>query len=341
MPRSAHWLGKVAERMFRFRRRGDRPGTESWATRSLQIVLLAAVVGALWGQPAENPNLPVQPAGPDDLLAIFVYRAPELTRTVRVDERGYIRLPMLDEPIYVAGLLPEAISRRIAEVLKQKGLLVEPIVEVTVAQYASRPVSVMGAVQRPVTFQVVGKVTLLDALAQAGGLSEEAADYLLVSLPAGRGGRQETEVRRIPVKALIDEANPEVNLRLYGGEEIRVPAAGRIYVLGNVRNPGAYPVRSSQEATLLKVLALAGGLERFHAKVAYVYRPDPATGQLQELEVPLAQVLQRKLPDVVLLPNDLLYVPDSKGKRRAVAIVDRAVGWGATTASGILVWRTR
>lgn len=309
--------------------------------RGLALVIALVGVRLLPGQSGAVANLPPQPAGANDLLSVYVYRAPELTRTVRVDDQGRIRLPMLEQPIPVAGLMPSQIEQAIAQALKDAGLFVDPIVEVTIAQYASRPVSVVGAVRKPVTFQVEGKVTLLDALARAEGLSDQAGEYVLLTIPAGRNGRAHPTIRRIPVKELIDGANPEFNMELRGGEEIRIPEAGRVYVLGNVRQPGAYPVRDSNEATLMKVLALAGGLDRFHSKFAYIYRRQPGATQLREIEVPLAKIMERKLPDVPLEANDVLYIPDNKGRRRAVAIIDRAVGFGATTASGILIWRTR
>jgi len=309
--------------------------------RGLALVIALVGVRLLPGQSGAVANLPPQPAGANDLLSVYVYRAPELTRTVRVDDQGHIRLPMLEQPIPVAGLMPSEIEQAIAQALKDAGLFVDPIVEVTIAQYASRPVSVVGAVRKPVTFQVEGKVTLLDALARAEGLSDQAGEYVLLTIPAGRNGRAHPTIRRIPVKELIDGANLEFNMELRGGEEIRIPEAGRVYVLGNVRQPGAYPVRDSNEATLMKVLALAGGLDRFHSKFAYIYRRQPGATQLREIEVPLAKIMERKLPDVPLEANDVLYIPDNKGRRRAVAIIDRAVGFGATTASGILIWRTR
>jgi polysaccharide biosynthesis/export protein len=119
----------------------------------------------------EPGNLPIQRIGADDLLAIAVYDAPEFTRSVRVSPEGVIRLPMLPQPVQAAGFLPSELETAIAAALKDAELIADPYVTVAVAEYHSRPVSVIGAVKRPVVFQAAGEVTLLDALARAEGLS--------------------------------------------------------------------------------------------------------------------------------------------------------------------------
>ncbi len=289
-------------------------------------------------EPSITANLPVQAIGPDDLLLISVYRSPELTRTVRVEATGQITLPLLGEPVRAAGLLPYELERQIAAALQREGILVNPVVKVTVAEYASRPIRVVGAVKRPMTFQAVGRVTLLDALARAEGLAPEAAQEILVTLPRG-GPDGGPLVRRIAVKRLIDAADPEVNLTLEGGEEIRVPEAGRVFVVGNVRKPGAYAVPDPKDASVLRLLALAEGLAPYAQKVAFIYREDPATGRRREIPVELAKILKRQAPDMPLEINDILYVPDNTGKRATVNVIDRAAGFGAGTLSGILIWR--
>ena len=132
---------------------------------------------------AGKANLPSQTIGADDLIAVSVYRSPELTRTVRVEADGSITLPLLRESVHAVGLLPNELEKAVTEALKREGILVNPVVEVTVAEYASRPISVMGAVKKPLTFQAVGHVTLLDALAKAEGLAPGAAQEVLVTLP--------------------------------------------------------------------------------------------------------------------------------------------------------------
>jgi polysaccharide biosynthesis/export protein len=271
-------------------------------------------------------NLPAQKLGIDDLVAVSVYDAPELTRSVRVEPDGNIHLPLLEDGIQAAGLFPRELEASVAAALKNGEILVETVVE-----YHSRPISVMGAVKKPVTFQSVGVVTLLGALARAEGLSDQAGTEIVVT-------REDGAVERIPVKRLMNEADPAVNFILHGGEEIRVPEAGKIFVVGNVRRPGAFPVRDGSENSVLKLVALAEGLAPFAFKQAFIYRAD-ATGTKQEIPVALDEILKRKTPDVPLEVGDVLYIPDNKGKRLTATVLDRIAGFGSSTASGLLVFR--
>ncbi len=206
-------------------------------------------------------NLPGQTIGKNDLLAISVYDAPEFTRTVRVSTEGLIRLPMVQEAIRAAGLLPSQLEKAIAGVLAKEGILVKPVVMVTVAEYSSRSVSVVGAVRKPVTFQAIGRVTLLDAIARAEGLSDTAGpDLIFTQDDESAAGRL---TRRFLIRDLMDSSRPELNIELRGGEEVRVPEARKIFVAGNVKKPGAFAVREEGQMTIMKAIALPAG-SRLH-----------------------------------------------------------------------------
>ena len=282
-------------------------------------------------------NLPARPLEPQDLISVNVYGAPELTRTVRVSQEGSIRLPMLDQPVAVAGLMPPDVENRIFKALVGEHVLVDPAVTVTIAEYHSKPVSVVGAVRQPVTFPVYAKITLLDALARAQGLNGDAGSEILVTHPATRAGNPPL-VERIPVKGLIDAADPALNLVLEGGEEVRVPQVGRIFVVGNVRKPGGFPAVDGAAVTVLKALALAEGLAPFAKKQAFVYRREDASGDVpQEITIELRKIMDRQSPDVALSPNDILYIPDSRAARASATAIEKAVAFIAGTASGALI----
>jgi polysaccharide export outer membrane protein len=281
-------------------------------------------------------NLPIQKVGPDDLLAVSVYGSPELTRTIRVSQDGFIRLPMLRERIAANGLMPAELEQSIALALEKGELIVDPYVTVTVAEYHSRPVSVVGSVRSPVTFQALGTVTLLDALARAGGLSPDAGTEILLSRRAtSDDGLTTTLVQRIPVRALIDAADPEVNVKLTGGEEIRVPEAGKVFVLGNVRKPGALSARDGANPSVLKALAVAEGLTPYAAKQAYIYRRE-ASGAKNEITIELKQIMNRKSPDVPLMADDILYIPDAKGTRATLAALEKLLIFGTGASSALI-----
>jgi polysaccharide export outer membrane protein len=278
-------------------------------------------------------NLPAQPIGANDLISVSVYDAPELTRTVRVGADGFVRLPMLKQRLKAQGLMPGELESAIAKALQDEKIIVDPFVTITVAEYNSHPISVAGAVKQPLTFQATGSVTLLEAITRAGGLAPEAGPEILVTrTQPGADGASSALIQRILVKGLIDAADPALNVALTGGEEIRVPESGKVYVIGNVKMPGAYPVGDSTDSTVLKILALSQGLMPYAAKEAYIYRRE-ANGSKNEITIPLTKIMERKAPDATLLANDILYVPDNKGRRMTLGALEKvlllATGAGA------------
>jgi polysaccharide export outer membrane protein len=286
---------------------------------------------------ANVANLPAQKISANDLIAVSVYDSPELTRTIRVGAEGAIRFPMLKQRIQVEGLMPAQVETAIAEELKAEEILVDPMVTVTIMEYDSRPISVVGAVKRPTTFQAVGKVTLIDALAKAEGLTMDAGPDLLLTVPQPGDGPVSTSlVKRIPIKALIDNAEPELNVRLTGGEEIRVPEARKIYVVGNVKKPGAFPVRDGSESTVLKLLAMVEGVAPYAAKEAYIYRAAADGLPRQEIQLPLTRLLERRSPDVPLMADDILYIPDNKTKRAGLTALEKILIYGSGAAAAMI-----
>ncbi len=283
---------------------------------------------------ASGGNLPMQKIGGDDLVSVQVYDSPELTRTVRVGQDGVLRMPLLTKPIQAAGLLPAELEQRIADELKTEGILVRPIVTVSVAEYRSRPISVVGAVKHPLTFQAYGNVTLLDALTRAEGLSDAAGSEILVTHPGENGAS--SLVQRIPVKTLLDGSNESLNVKLDGGEEVRVPEGGRVYVVGNVKKPGAIPVHDLSELTVIRVLSQAEGLSPYAAKEAFILRHGDTPNS--EIPIHLEKIMERKSPDVALMPNDVLFIPDSKSKRNTAKILEAITTFGVGAGSGLLIW---
>jgi len=285
-------------------------------------------------------NLPAQRIGADDLLVVSVYDSPELTRTVRVGSDGNIRMPMLKHSIKAEGLMPSELETAVCQALKDEELIVDPFVAVTVAEYHSRPISVMGAVKKPVTFQAEGPTTLLEALARAEGLSTEAGPDILVTRKPAAVGVGEANiaglVQRIPVRTLIDAADPSVNLQLVGGEEIRVPEAGKIFVVGNVKKPGAYVVQDDGGTTVLKVLAVSEGLLPYASKQAYIYRREGASASKNEIPIKLNKIMERKEPDISLQANDVLYIPDNKGMRITASVLEKLVMIGGGVSAALV-----
>jgi polysaccharide biosynthesis/export protein len=280
-----------------------------------------------------NANLPWQPVGPNDMLAVSVADCPELTRGFRVGENGELHLPLLNRDIPVAGLKPPEIELRIADALREQQLFVRPVVSVAVIEYRSRPIDVVGAVHQSVSFQAFGDVRLMDALARAQGLAPEAGPMIYVTtMETATDGTRNRVTKNILIRELMSGADASLNVALSGGDEVRVPEADKVYVVGNVKSPGAFMIHEDSETTVLKMLAESQGLMPYSKSDAFVYRLKPGSKERVEIPIPLRRILQRKTPDVALLPNDILYIPENAGKHLTASMLEGLTGIGAYAA---------
>ena len=306
--------------------------------RTIILTVCLACLCTAQQKPAANTdspstNLPAHQIGPNDLLSISVYDAPEISKLVRVGADGNIRIPMLKTPILASGKLPSQLEGAVADALEKEEILVAPAVTVTVAEYSSRPINVAGAVKSPQTFQAIGPMRLLDAISRGGGLTEDAGNDILVHLPG-------SPVQRVSVKSLFQSTDPAANISLRGGEDIRVIEVGKAFVVGNVRKPGAFALRDSEESTVLQMIALAEGLTPFSSKQAFIYRKSQSGGR-REVVVELDQILRRKHPDVAIAADDILYIPENKGRKLGIAALERALAFGSTAGATALIYSNR
>jgi polysaccharide export outer membrane protein len=119
--------------------------------------------------------------GPGDLLNVYVFDVEELSREVRVSQTGTIGLPLVPVRLHVAGLTEMQAEQKIAEVLEADGLVTHADVSVSVKEHKSKPITIVGAVAHPMVYEADRPVTLLEALAEAGGISGDAGDTIIVS----------------------------------------------------------------------------------------------------------------------------------------------------------------
>ena len=282
---------------------------------------------------SDGSGLPEENVGPNDLLSVTVYDAPELSRPVRVDAAGAIRLPMVKQAIHVAGLDPVQVAEAITSALIADRVLVNPLVTVSVSEYRSRPIVVVGAVRSPISFQDDGTITLLDALTRAGGLSENAGPEILVSRrPLTADGKAVAVTEQVSARSLFDENIPAANLMLQPGDIVRVPVASQFYAMGNVKKPGAFFITNGSESSVLKALALSGGLASSSAHTAYIYRVEPGQSDRKEIRIKLKQIMEHKAPDVPLQANDIFYVPSANGRHIAAEALATTAGLGLGVA---------
>ena len=139
--------------------------------------------------------------GGGDLLGIEVFDVPEFSREVRVNESGFVSIPLVPVKVQAAGLTTFQFQDKLAELLQSNGLVTHPQVTVTVKEQHSEPITVIGAVKTPLTLQAVHQITLLQVLSQAGGITDDAGSKVLI-----------TRVRRLPEPATPDPGTPAPRL---------------------------------------------------------------------------------------------------------------------------------
>jgi polysaccharide export outer membrane protein len=270
--------------------------------------------------------------GPDDLLNVYVLDVPELSRDYRVTTTGMITLPVLATPLNAAGLTLSQFSAQLSQDLKAQGLVSDPHITMSVVQSSSHTVAITGAVKRPQIYPVLSRTTLLDLLSQAEGLADDAGNTAIVrrgdiamralrleNATAHGSGQITTEnTLTIDLKQLLDSGDPSLNVSIYPGDRITVPPVGIVYVVGAVNKPGGFAMKASTHGmTVLQAIALAedtkGTAVRSHT---VIIRNDPQAQEgRKQIPVDLKAILRGKSADPVLQAEDILFVPDSAGKR--------------------------
>jgi polysaccharide biosynthesis/export protein len=300
------------------------------------------------------------PVGTGDLLHVDVFDVPELSREVRVSDTGDISYPLIPGRIRVAGLTPFQVEEALEKLLVENGLVSHPQVSVFVKEQNSQPVSIVGAVSHPTVYQVIRPTTLLEVLAAAGGITDDAgseviitrrtqiaeaalaADVATTGAQAGAASNGATasttpdmQTITIRLQDLLESGDTSFNINVIGGDVVSVPHAGIVYVLGaGVSQQGGYVMQGHGEGiTVLKAIAMAHGLTGFaKADDAVIMRTNPATGKHEEIRVKIRQIEHHNTDDVALNSNDILYVPDSLGKKALTRGAEAAVGIGTQVA---------
>ncbi len=202
-------------------------------------------------QPRSEATDPI--LGPGDLLELKVFEAPKLTAQVRISSRGFITLPLLGD-VEVAGLTARELEIKIEDLYRGKYIR-DPHVSLFIQEHLSQKVTFVGQIKSPGTYELPGRIKLLDALALAGGLTNKAGSIARVR----RVGKtiEETGSYVVDLDRLINEGAAELNIPIHGGDVIFVEEGGTFYVDGAVRRSGAFPVKP--RTTLEEAIMVAGG----------------------------------------------------------------------------------
>ena len=316
------------------------------------VCLFTATRG--WGAPQETSDTPAPPPltaavattpsyvlGPGDAIAIKALDADEISNaSIRIDPTGFISLPLLGR-VTVGGRTVQGLEEELNARLKT--YVREPKVAVTVIEYRSQPVSVIGSVAQPGVHQLEGRKTLIEILAKAGGLKPDAADAIKITrrneggpipLPSAvRDSSGQFSVAEVSLKDIMQATRPEENILIQPNDVISVPRADLVYVIGDVKKPGGFVLTERRSILSLQALAMAEGYTQTAApQRAVIIRP-AATPEASRIEIPanLKEILSGKRPDIELLPEDILFIPNNAAKTAAKNVIGTALS-AATSA---------
>jgi polysaccharide export outer membrane protein len=192
--------------------------------------------------------------GAGDTVRVAVYNNPDLATEARIGDDGAIPFPLIGR-VEIGGLTKAAAEQRLSQLLTERGFLREAAINITVTEYRSQQVSVLGAVTRPGKYPISSATTVLDILAEAGGIAANGSSSIrLVQRDAAGKAVQ----REIDVKRLVGSTGDSVDLAVRHGDVIFVAQQPVFYIYGEVQKPGAYPLHESM--TVRQAIAMGGGL---------------------------------------------------------------------------------
>lgn len=291
---------------------GDFPSRFHHAAPYWRMLVLLVCCSVLLGIRVHSEEAPTKPAGPgnadsayilrpNDSIRLEVYEEPDLSCSVRILKTGEVSFPLIG-PVTISGLSVNAAADRIRS-LYAKDYLVDPKLTLTVQEYSTDYISVIGAVRSPgqIPIPVSGNLDLATAMATAGGLSE-IADSGGISLHRASGS-----VSKFSMADIQSGASGRVNLA--AGDRILVnqsPFVGKtITVLGPVGRPGPLPFPISGRLDLVSALAMAGGMtELANPKKVSINRKGVVT------IVDYKTVSQRGDRPLLLQPDDIITVSE-------------------------------
>jgi polysaccharide biosynthesis/export protein len=291
---------------------------------------------------------------PGDVIDIQVDRAPELSGMRRVSASGTIRMAYLGS-IKAQGVTTDELASFIANSLSDR-YLKNPRVTVTVKELNSHTFFIQGAVNRPGAYQIEGRPSLLTLIALAGGLTENYGSTALIireayrpkmdvpdkgdpkgsldsqpesvaadspSRPGDRNQEAEEPERCELIKVNINglfRGDFDKNMYLDPRSIVHIPQAEVFFVGGEVKAPGSFMFKEG--ATLRQAITLAQGMKSTAASDrAIIFREDPVTRKKQEIRVDVGKIMNGKQEDVVITANDVVIIPNSRGKSLSAALL--------------------
>ncbi len=300
----------------------------SWAQQA-RPALIAAQQGGGSGGASMNSSAGIGgltdgPISAGDTVHISVFDAPDFSITTRVSGNGDIPYPILGE-LHFAGLNSASASQLIASQLKDRNLMVDPEVMVTVDS-ATTGITVLGEIHSPGVYPPPGKHMLSDILAIAGGLTANTGRIIEIS--NDRAPEKKAFVSWDPTMHNTDNFDRPIS----PGDRVLVRACGIAYLGGNVVRPGAYSLCGSQQMTMSEMIALAGGVIPLSSQShTYLIRSQPdGTRVVQQIDV--HKILIARASDPVVQEDDIIYISPSPIK----AVLKGALAFALTLSPSLI-----
>jgi len=295
----------------------------------------------------ESPNVATGlPAsyllGPNDQFSLIVDQLPDnfTDKTFRIDGAGDVTIPLIGR-VHASGMtaseFEDQLKARFGVILKA------PDIVVNVTEFASEPVAVQGAVNTPGVHQLAGHKSLFEFLSLAEGLRPDAGTTIIVTrdlkwgqIPlAGASLSSTRQSSIVTVRAKNVMNGSEENIAIMPGDTIFVPKADVVYAVGSLTKPGGFPIGENETLSALQVVSLAEGMAKTAAgDKAKILRLAPGGGPRSEIPINLKLLMAGKGSDMLLRPDDILFVPNSSAKSATYRTLDAIV----TAATGMAIY---
>jgi polysaccharide export outer membrane protein len=310
------------------------------------LSLAAGVAAEQRDVPPESVTRSVAVLGPDDSITVLALNCEELSKDWRIGATGDVTFPMIGR-LHLAGMTIEQAESEIS--IRLKKYLRDPQVTVYPSELRSRPITVAGAVDKPGKYQITAtSTTLFDALVMAGG-PKNAGVKVTVKRSEKEGGIAGPEVKtdkdgafdmaEFDLKSILDGPDgpgAKANFKLQPFDVITVaPAAAPryVHVVGEVNHPGSVELVTQDTVSLMKLIAVAGGLNNVAgASNTLIMHISPEGVQTSTAIVNLKMIMAGKSKDLDLIAGDIVMVPSSKAKVISQMFAGTAMNAGLTTA---------
>jgi len=248
-----------------------------------------------------------------DVLAITVYEEKDLSReAVRVSADGYISFPLIGR-LKVDNLNTAEIEKLISRKLAEGKYLLDAHVSVMVNDYKSKKYLVLGSIKNPASYPLQAQERVLDAISKAGGLEFQKTGKkgMIIRTENPNTANERKIVINFDLMSLLKGKDQVSNIFLSDKDVLYVPPAEHFYIIGQVKEPGSHPI-TDREITLVEAISMAGGFTPVAARNrTRIIRVEGGVEKIIEVRVDAITDAGKKIQDVVIQPNDIIFVPES------------------------------